>query len=120
MIYSLCNLDYRVDEKGFKVKLLEKANSVAGKGLAAYVHNHEICPKCKKPMNLYRSHNGKFILKCSSCGQTGLLLVDTVNMYLDKFNGKCPECGKDMYAGVGPYGLYVKCNNNHYTKLSEL
>lgn len=120
MIYSLCNLDYRIDEKGFKIKLQEKANSTAGKGLAAYVHNHEICPKCKKPMNLYRSHNGKFMLKCSSCGEIGLLSVDTVNMYLDKVNGKCTVCGKDMYAGVGPFGLYVRCSNNHYTKLSEI
>lgn len=43
-----------------------------------------------------------------------------MNKYLDQVNAKCSVCGRDIYAGVGQYGIYVKCNEGHFTKLSEL
>lgn len=120
MIHSLCDLEYRVDDKGMRIKLLEKANSSSGKGLTEFIHNTESCKKCGAPMNLYKGHSGKYSIKCSSCGSFDLLSVHTMNKYLDKVNAKCSVCGKDIYAGVGKFGIYVKCNNGHFTKLSEL
>lgn len=120
MIASLCDLDYRVDEKGTRIRLIEKANNSAGKGLTQFIHDTETCKKCGAPMDLTKGHSGKYILKCSSCGSFDLLSVHTMNKFLDKVNAKCPVCGKDIYAGVGQFGIYVKCNNGHFTKLSEL
>lgn len=120
MIYSLCDLDYRLDDNGTRIKLIVKANDLAGKGLTEYIHNTETCKKCGSPMSLSRGHSGKYILKCSSCGSFDLLSVYTTNKYLDSINAKCSICGKDICAGVGQYGIYVKCSNGHFTKLSEL
>lgn len=120
MIHSLCDLEYRVDDKGMRIRLSEKANSTAGKGLTEFIHDTEACKKCGAPMNLYKGHSGKHSLRCSSCGSFDLLSVHTMNKYLDKVNAKCSVCGKDIYAGVGKFGIYVKCNNGHFTKLSEL
>lgn len=120
MIYSLCDLDYRLDDKGVRIKLMEKANHSAGKGLTEFIHDNETCKKCGAPMSLSKGRSGKYILKCSDCGSFDLLSVHTMNKYLDKVNAKCSVCGKDIYAGVGQYGIYVKCNNGHFTKLSEL
>ena len=120
MIHSLCDLDYRIDIKGTKVKLLEKSNASAGNGLAEFIYSFEKCSKCDKPMNLFRSHNGKYLLKCSDCGGIDLLKVNTMNRYLDKVNHKCSVCGTVTFAGVGQFGIYVKCKNGHFTKLAEL
>lgn len=120
MIYSLCDLEHRVDEKGLKIKLIEKANANAGKGFSEFIQLTEKCKKCGSSMCLFKNHNGKFMLKCSSCGSIDLLTVHTTNKYLDKINAKCSMCGKDIYAGIGQFGLYAKCNNGHFTKLSEL
>lgn len=120
MISSLCDLDYRADDKGTRIKLIEKANNSAGKGLSEFIHDTETCKKCGTPMDLSRGHSGKYILKCSSCGAFDLLSVHTMNKFLDKNNAKCSVCGKDIYAGVGQFGIYVRCNNGHFTKLSEL
>ena len=46
--------------------------------------------------------------------------VHTMNQFLDEINAKCSKCGNDLYAGVGQYGIYVRCSNGHFTKLSEL
>lgn len=120
MIYSLCEVDYRVDDTGIKIKLIEKANNSAGKGLTEFIKKTETCKKCDASMDLSKSRNGKYMLKCSTCGSTDLLTVNTVNKYLGKINAKCSVCGKDLYAGVSKFGIYVKCNEGHFTKLSEL
>lgn len=120
IIHSLCDLEYRVDDKGMRIRLSEKANSSAGKGLTEFINKTEACKKCGAPMNLYKGHSGKYSLRCSSCGSFDLLSVHTMNKYLDSVNAKCSVCGKDIYAGVGKFGIYVKCNNGHFTKLSEL
>ena len=120
MIHSLCDLDYRLDDNGTRIKLIEKTNDSAGKGLTKFIHDTEVCKKCGAPMNLTFSHGGKYILKCSSCAAVDLLSVHTLNKYLDRTNAKCSICGKDIFAGVGQFGVYVKCNNGHFTKLSEL
>ncbi len=120
MIYSLCELDYRVDDKGTKIKLVDKSNSSSGKGLTEFVHSTETCKVCGAPMNLSRGRSGKYILKCSECDSFDFLTIHTMNKYLDEINAKCSMCGKNLYAGLGMYGLYVKCSEGHFIKLSEL
>lgn len=120
MIRSLCDLGYRVDENGFRTKLTEKDNSSAGKGLAKYISETERCKNCRGTMVLIKSRNGKDLLKCSECSAIDFVPVHTINSYLEKVNAKCSVCGKDIYAGVGRYGIYVKCNDGHFTKLLEL
>lgn len=120
MIFSLCDLDYRLDDKGIKIKLMEKSNSSASEGLTEFIYETETCAKCGSPMNLSKGHSGKYFLRCSVCSEVDFLSVHTMNKYLDKINAKCSVCGKDIYSGVGKYGIYVKCNNGHFTKLSEL
>ena len=75
MISSLCDLDYRVDDKGTRIKLIEKSNNSTGKGLTEFIHDTEICKKCGAPMDLSMGRSGKYILKCSSCGAFDLLSV---------------------------------------------
>jgi len=120
IIYSLCDLDYRIDDRGMRIRLVEKTNSSVVKGLDEFIQQEERCVKCKSPMRLQHTHSGKHILKCSKCGSTDFLSKFTLNKYLDKINAKCAVCGKDVYAGIGPYGIYVKCSEEHYTKLSDL
>ncbi len=120
MINSLCDLDHRIDDKEIRIRLTEKSNNSDGKGLAEFIKESETCKKCGAPMSLSQGRSGKYILKCSSCGSFDLLSMHTMNKYLNKANAKCSVCGKDVYAGVGQYGIYVKCNNGHFTKLSEL
>ena len=120
MIHSLCDLDYRIDDNGMRVKLIEKTDVTKKSGLSVYIKNNETCKKCGAKMELHKGQSGKYCLKCSSCHAFDLLSVHTVNNYLDKINAKCSLCGKDIYAGVGKFGLYVKCNNGHFTKMSDL
>lgn len=123
MIYSLCDLDCRIDDtSGTRVKLADKKPSIITgyNGLSDYVRNNEKCKKCGTAMNMLRGRSGKFCMKCSSCDTFDLLPVDTVNAYLDKTDARCSVCGRDLYARVGPYGIYVKCSDGHYTKLSEV
>ncbi len=120
MISSLCDLEHRLDERGLRIKLTDKADTSASKGLTKFVNETERCKQCQEPMDLIMTHNGKFRLKCSECGNTDFLSYHTLNKYLDKINAKCSVCGKNIYAGVSQYGLYVKCNNGHFTKLTDI
>lgn len=119
MIHSLCDLDHRIDDNGFRVNLIEKNSKSVG-GLTKFIHDTEKCSECGASMELKKGISGKYSLKCSSCQNTSWLPYQSVNKYLDIINAKCSVCGKDIYAGVGQYGVYVKCSNGHYTKLSEL
>ncbi len=119
MLHSLCELDYRIDEKGNRIKLMEKSNTSFGQGLSDFINETVTCKKCGMSMCLNVGHSGKYILKCSNCGFQDFLTVNTVNKYLDEINAKC-TCGKDLYAVIGPHGLYTRCGNSHITKLSEL
>ena len=86
-------------------------------GLALYVKNHYSCDKCDEPLTLVKSN--KHFLKCKKCGNTQFLTTTMLNNYLDTTRGKC-YCGKDLFAVNGRYGIYVKCVNNHITKLDEI
>jgi ribosomal protein S27AE len=87
-------------------------------GLALYVRNHCECSRCSEPMTLVKSN--KFFMKCKQCGNTQMLSTNMVNRYLDSIRGKCPRCGKDLYAANGQYDVYVRCSDNHTSKLDEI
>ena len=36
------------------------------------------------------------------------------------FEAKGFECGRDMFAVNGQFGIYVKCSDNHISKLEEI
>ena len=120
MICSLCDSGFYIDEQGTRAKLTEKTAASVGMGFSQYISNTEVCKKCGEQMNIVRGRTGKFSLKCTSCNSYDFIPVHTLNKYLDEVNAKCSVCGKDLYAGVGQYGIYVKCNNGHFTKLTEL
>lgn len=120
MIYSLCDLDYRIDDRGIRIRMTEKINSSAGRGFDKFIQDEEKCKECGSQMKLHMTYNGKYMIKCSKCGHTDFISKFTLNKYLDKINAKCAVCGKEIYAGIGPYGIYVKCSGGHYTKLSEI
>ena len=82
----------------------------------------EKCPVCKSPMTLKRGRSGKCFLKCTSskCDEISYLDPDVVNWYITKENVKCPihHCG--LYARLGKFGVYVKCDQDHYLKPDEI
>ena len=119
MISSLCDLENRTDERGFKVKLTEKTSVKNGMRLSAFVKENETCRVCGSAMELAKNPSGKYYLRCSSCRETDMLSKYSLNKYLDKINAKCDTCGRDLCAAVSQYGLYIKCNNGHFTKVSE-
>ena len=84
----------------------------------SYISKSVVCAKCKAPMILKKGN--KHFLKCGKCGATRPLSTITVDKYLNETGGKCPTCGKDLYAKNGPYGVYVRCNNNHTYNLDEI
>ncbi len=89
-------------------------------GLAAYVQEHEKCLSCKKPMTLMRSKSGKCYLKCKACKETAFLTPETTNAYIDRYGITCPIHHADIYAKVGQYGIYVRCECGHYLKPDEI
>lgn len=95
---------------------LEKESS-----LKEYVRSKVACKKCHSPMSLSKGRSGKPFLRCSSCGSTDLLTVDTVNDYIDAFNIVCPEHRCLLYCGLSPHGLYLRCpEGQHFLKLDEI
>lgn len=120
MINSLCDLGNRVDESGAKLKLTEKSNNKSAIGLANYLAENEFCKKCGATMCLFRSSSGKYCLKCSKCGAYDYLTINTTNNYLNTIDATCPVCGNKLYAGLGKYGIYIKCSQGHFAKLSDI
>ena len=120
MIYSLCDLDYRSDEKGIRTKLSEKDSIGDNSGLSDYVYENIFCKQCGSGMRLSVGQSGKCILKCSSCQTYDLLSTYDLNKYLDATDARCAICHKDLYAKLGPYGLFAKCSDGHITKLKDL
>lgn len=86
-------------------------------GLGLYVKNNCYCD-CGESLSLVKGN--KHFLKCKKCGKTQALTVSTVNRYLDSTGGKCPRCGRDMFAVNGQFGIYVRCSDNHISKLDEI
>ena len=91
-------------------------------GIDAFVRKMEKCPVCKSPMTVTRSHRGKVYLKCSSssCKEMAYLTPDITNWYIDREQVTCPihHCG--IRAGVGKYGIYVRCEQGHFLKPDEI
>lgn len=100
--------------------LVEHANvkPPIANGLGLYVKNHCSCPQCNEPLTLVKGN--RFFMRCRKCGRTQPLSVKTANNYLDSIGGKCPRCGRDLFAVNGQYGLYIKCGNNHTFKPDEI
>lgn len=128
ILKSLSDLEYRIvdgqrkplhekDEKDIKI---DDEDGKGAAGLGKFVEEYAKCPKCKKPMKLTRSRAGKIFLKCSVCGELDYLKPDFTNWYISKNSVKCPihKCG--LCAGVGKYGIYVKCDQGHYLKPDEI
>ena len=99
--------------------LVEHANvkPPVANGLGLYVKNNCHCD-CGESLSLVKSN--KHFLKCKKCGKTQALTVQMVNRYLDSTGGRCSRCGRDMFAVNGQFGIYVKCSDNHISKLEEI
>ena len=89
-------------------------------GLSEYVATHRYCKSCHKPLKLTKGKSGKAILWCSDCKSTELLHPDEINAYLALYDVNCPECGGELKAGLGKYGLYVRWEDGHFPKLEKL
>ena len=74
----------------------------------------KLCLSCKKKLPYIKEP------KCKKCGKTQALTVQMVNRYLDSTGGRCPRCGRDMFAVNGQFGVYVRCSENHISKLDEI
>ena len=99
--------------------LVEHANvkPPVANGLGLYVKNNCHCD-CGESLSLVKSN--KHFLKCKKCGKTQALTVQMINRYLDSTGGRCPRCGRDMFAVNGQFGVYVRCSENHISKLDEI
>jgi len=100
--------------------LVEHANvkPPVANGLGLFVKNNYHCDQCGESLSLVKAN--KHFLKCKKCGKTQALTTQMVNRYLDSTGGRCPRCGRDMFAVNGIYGVYVKCSENHISKLDEI
>ena len=134
MIKSLSNLEFRETAGGI-TPLLEKEGGILIKssmnedeiddgkgaiGLAAYVENHIKCSVCKKPIKMSKGKSGKTILWCKDCKKTQLLSKDEINHYICVNHVRCPKDGCCIEARLGQWGLYIKCDADHYLKPEEI
>ena len=137
MIKAFSDLEYRL-VNGQRKPLLEKNGKTGpvkdnggdtpeddGKGTAgldAFVRKMEKCPKCKSPMTVTRSRQGKVFLKCSSssCKEIAYLTPEVTNWYIDREHVTCPihHCG--IHAALGKYGIYIRCDQGHFLKPDEI
>lgn len=130
LIKSLSDLEYRTVEHQRK-PLREKTSRDAtnskdeseGKesaGLSKFVEEYSKCRKYKGVMKLVRSKAGKVFLKCPICADMEYLTPEFTNWYISKNYVRCPKCNRGLMAGVGRYGIYVKCDIGHYIKPDEI
>ena len=131
MIKTFSDLEYKVVD-GQRKPLTEKAPTVGStpvydggsrSGLDAFVRQMEKCPKCKSPMMLTRSRQGKCYLKCSSpnCNEIAYLTKDFTNWYIERNRVCCPvHKSSEIHAGLGKYGIYIRCQQGHYLKPDEI
>ena len=130
MIKAFSDMEYRV-VNGQRTPLQEKDGENGGghgdgdkdpAGLDRFVRKMEKCPKCKSPMSVTRSRQGKVYMKCSSssCREISYLTPDIINWYIDRERVTCPIHHCSIYARLGKYGPYVKCDAGHYMKPDEI
>ena len=91
-------------------------------GLSQYITEKMFCPKCKKHLVLVKGRMGKFYLKCSntSCDHTEVLTKELVNHYISINNVTCPQDRGEIRAGLGQYGIYIRCECGHYLKPDQI
>lgn len=125
ILKMLANLEYR-KVKEFRVPLIPKGNEQDPNhnvNLSEYIAKTMKCPTCGHNLMLASPH-GKPFIKCSSssCKYTQLLTVDIVNGYLDRSNARCPVngCNAELQARLGPYGVYVRCDNGHQSSPTKI
>jgi hypothetical protein len=127
MILSLTDL-MSVDDGKNKYPLTEKY--FVGSGilpptkmrppLSAYVAQNLYCDDCHTPMLMLKSKKGSVYLKCPKCADMQYMDPDFVNQYIKKYSLTCPQDKGSIFCGLGKYGLYVKCSNNHFLSPDEI
>ena len=135
MIKAFSDLEYRL-VNGQRKPLLEKRgkidpnrddnghedNGKESAGIDAFVRKMEKCPKCKSPMTVTRSRQGRVFMKCTSpsCKKIAYLTPEVTNWYIDREQVMCPihHCG--IHAALGKYGIYIRCEQGHYLKADEI
>ena len=130
LLKSLSDLEYRTVEHQRKplleksskdtVNIDEDSDGKEAAGLSKFAEEYSKCPKCKSAMKLMRSRAGKVFLKCPSCANMEYLTPDFTNWYISKKYLRCPKCNSGLRAGLGSYGIYVKCDNGHFIKPDEI
>ena len=88
--------------------------------ISSYIQGHENCSKCGSPYTLVVNRNGKDYMRCTGCGNVSYINPATVNAYIHIHNVKCKiyHCG--LHAGIGKYGIYVRCEAGHFMKVHEI
>lgn len=129
MIKSLTGLEERVVDKERKA-LIEKSSKYAGSeedeegksaaGLGRFIEENEKCPECREPMKLTKSKKNKCYLKCSTCTRIAYLTPEVTNWYITREQVRCPIHHCEIYAALGPYGIYIQCEHGHYLKPDEI
>ena len=91
-------------------------------GLDRFIRQSEYCPKCKKPMMLSRGRSGACYIKCSSqyCKEMAYLSPELTNAYINRERIRCPKDHGVIYAALGKYGVYIRCECGHYLKPDEI
>ncbi len=91
-------------------------------GFEKYINETEKCYKCKSPMSLTRNAKGVTYIKCSSskCKEHRLYSVDIVNTYIISNNVLCPIHKCHLFARLGKFGIYVRCEMGHFLKPDEI
>lgn len=102
---------------GSKTDLLSPSKKTS---VSSYIQEHEKCSKCGSPYTLAVNRNGKDYMKCTGCGSVSYINPATVNAYIHIHNVKCKvhHCG--LRAGVGKFGIYVRCEAGHFMKVHEM
>ena len=137
MIKAFSDIEYRL-VNGQRKPLLEKNGKTDlikhgidddseddGKGTAgldAFIRNKEKCTRCKSPMTVTRSRQGKVFLRCScsSCNEIAYLTPEMTNSYIEREHVTCPTHHCGIHAGLGKYGIYVRCDQGHFLKPDEI
>ncbi len=89
-------------------------------GFAPYISKRRKCCSCKQPLSLTKGKKGTTILWCSQCKKSELIAPEEIQAYIYQENVTCPRDGGELTAGLGKYGLYVRCSNGHFMNPSEI
>lgn len=92
-----------------------------------YVLANKKCRSCGSPMRLHKTKQGKFMLKCTECGEREWVKVKFVDDYLYRNGGtgelcKHKDCHCSLEAKLGSHGVYVQCCSiaHHKYRLDEI